>query len=63
MSDQQNHICGLQSTLVKQLNYIEANIDLGEYHIYRDENEDFFKSKKDERSNREMLMVEKPYNL
>ncbi|KAI8596216.1 hypothetical protein EDD21DRAFT_388943 [Dissophora ornata] len=48
--------------LVQQLDYIEAHIDLGEYHIYR-ENEDFFQSKKDERSNREMLMVEKPYNL
>lgn len=59
-SDQQK-ICGLNSTFVKQLNYIEAHIDLGEYHIWR-ENDEFFKSKKDERSNRDILMDEMPYN-
>jgi hypothetical protein len=46
----------------QQLDYIEAHIDLDEYHIWRDENEVFFKCKKDERSNGDILKNEKPYN-
>ncbi|KAF9306901.1 hypothetical protein BGZ91_008493 [Linnemannia elongata] len=59
-SDEQK-ICGRNSTFVKQLDYIEAHIDLDEYHIWR-ENDEFFKSKKDERSNRDFLEHNKPYN-
>ncbi|KAF8917755.1 hypothetical protein BGZ58_005008, partial [Dissophora ornata] len=45
----------------QQLDYIEAHINLDEYHIWR-ENEEFFKSKKDERSNGDILKNEMPYN-
>jgi hypothetical protein len=46
---------------VQQLDYIEAHIDLDEYHIWR-ENEVYFKCKKDERSNGDILKNEMPYN-
>ncbi len=57
----EHKMCGRNATLAKQLDYIEAHVDLGEYHIWR-ENGEFFKSKKDERSNRDHLEHNKPYN-
>ncbi|KAI8596218.1 hypothetical protein EDD21DRAFT_419884 [Dissophora ornata] len=54
-------ICTSRTLLGRQMEYIEAHIDLSEYHIFR-ENDEIFKCKKDEHSNRDMHMDEKPYN-